>query len=89
VASKSRGYSITDDDKIAAFIAKYGITICPPMGSPELAEMHKKKHLAWLDTITSEGKRRLGFYTPAEFKQDEASQRRREIYRKRKSDFIS
>jgi hypothetical protein len=32
-----------DAMKIAAFIARYGVTVIPPVGSPELCEVCRKR----------------------------------------------
>lgn len=35
---------------VAAFIRERGVTVCPPCGSPELAELHRKREQQLADS---------------------------------------
>lgn len=83
---------LTKDElrKVKAWIRKYGVTPCPPVGSPELAALEIKKYQEWLGDLAHSTKVKLGYIpttldgmTPAE-KRERKRQQEKAWHRKQK-----
>lgn len=62
-----RGFTPEEQRKIDAFIKSGKMTICPRVGSKELAEMEIRKYMKWLDEASPSWKARAGYIKVKEY----------------------